>query len=143
VSGYIASGIAEGATIHSGGQRHGNEGYFLEPTVITQTRNDMKIVREEIFGPVVVVQPFDTLDEATALANDSDYGLAAVVWTENLSDAHKMAKRLKSGIVGLNTQMGADWDVPLGGMKQSGIGRENGADGLGLYLETKSVFTAL
>jgi len=143
VSGYINSGIAEGATIRSGGQRHGNEGYFLEPTVITRTRNDMKIVREEIFGPVVVVQPFDTLDEATALANDSDYGLAAVVWTENLSDAHTMAKRLKSGIVGLNTQMGADWDVPLGGMKQSGIGRENGADGLGLYLETKSVFTAL
>jgi phenylacetaldehyde dehydrogenase len=143
VSGYIESGKAEGAHVASGGQRHGNTGYFLEPTIISQTRNDMKIVREEIFGPVVVVQSFETMDEVVGLANDSDYGLAAAIWTEKLSDAHKMAKRIKAGVVAINTPMGADWDVPIGGYKQSGIGRENGEDGLSLYLQTKSVFAAL
>jgi phenylacetaldehyde dehydrogenase len=143
VSAYIEAGKAEGGEIASGGKRHGEEGYFLEPTIIAQTRNDMQVVREEIFGPVLVVQTFSDADEAMRLANDNDYGLAASIWTENLGQAHRMAKAVKSGIVGINTAMGADWDVPLGGMKQSGIGRENGRDGLELYLQTKSVFTAI
>lgn len=143
VSAYIEAGKAEGGEIASGGKRHGDEGYFLEPTIIAQTRNDMKVVREEIFGPVLVVQTFSDADEAMRLANDNDYGLAASIWTENLGQAHRMAKAVKSGIIGINTAMGADWDVPLGGMKQSGIGRENGREGLELYLQTKSVFTAI
>lgn len=143
VSAYIEAGKAEGGEIASGGKRYGNEGYFLEPTIIAQTRNDMKVVREEIFGPVLVVQTFSDAEEAMRLANDNDYGLAAAIWTENLGQAHRMAKAVKAGVVGINTPMGADWDVPLGGMKQSGIGRENGRDGLELYLQTKSVFTAI
>ncbi|MEM6267463.1 MAG: aldehyde dehydrogenase family protein [Pseudomonadota bacterium] len=143
VTGFIEEGASEGAEIASGGQRHGNSGYFLEPTVIANTKNDMKVVREEIFGPVLVTQSFSSEDEVIALANDSDYGLAGCVWTKDITTAHTMARKLKAGIIGVNTAMGADWDVPLGGYKQSGIGRENSRDGLELYLNTKSVFTQL
>lgn len=143
VSEYVEIGANEGAEIASGGNRHGNSGFFFEPTVIANTRNDMRVVREEIFGPVLVAQTFKSDDEVIALANDSDYGLAGSVWTSDVSTAHKMARRIKSGIVGINNAMGADWDVPLGGYKQSGVGRENGRDGLELYLQTKSVFTTL
>jgi phenylacetaldehyde dehydrogenase len=143
VMGYIEQGVSAGAEIVSGGVRHGNSGFFLEPTVIGKTTNAMSVVREEIFGPVVVTQSFRSEEEVVALANDSDYGLAGYVWTRDVTTAHTMAKKLKAGIIGLNTAMGADWDVPLGGYKQSGIGRENGRDGLELYLTTKSVFTQL
>lgn len=143
VTGFIETGSREGAEIASGGVRHGNSGYFLEPTVISSTTNDMSIVREEIFGPVLVTQSFSSEDEVIALANDSDYGLAGCVWTKDIGTAHTMARKIKAGIIGVNTAMGADWDVPLGGYKQSGIGRENGQDGLELYLNTKSVFTQL
>ncbi|WP_417608551.1 aldehyde dehydrogenase family protein [Parasphingorhabdus sp.] len=142
VTGYISAGRDEGGEV-IGGERHGDEGFFLQPTIIKKTSNRMKVVREEIFGPVLVVQTFKEADEAVALANDSEYGLAAAIWTENLGQAHQMAKKIKSGIIGLNTAMGADWDVPLGGYKQSGIGRENGREGLENYLQTKSVFTAI
>ena len=142
VTGYISAGRDEGGEV-IGGERHGDEGFFLQPTIIKKTSNQMKVVREEIFGPVLVVQTFKEADEAVALANDSEYGLAAAIWTENLGQAHQMAKKIKSGIIGLNTAMGADWDVPLGGYKQSGIGRENGREGLENYLQTKSVFTAI
>jgi len=143
VSAYIAAGEKEGAEIRSGGKQHGNSGYFLEPTVIADTNNSMKVVKEEIFGPVLVTQTFSTEEEVLTLANDSDYGLAGCIWTEQLSTAHRMAGKIKAGIIGINTPMGADWDVPLGGYKQSGIGRENGRDGLELYLQTKSVFVSL
>jgi len=143
VSEYIAAGEKEGAEIRSGGKQHGNSGYFLEPTVIADTNNSMKVVKEEIFGPVLVTQTFSTEEEVLTLANDSDYGLAGCIWTEHLSTAHRMAGKIKAGIIGINTPMGADWDVPLGGYKQSGIGRENGRDGLELYLQTKSVFASL
>ncbi|QTD57430.1 aldehyde dehydrogenase family protein [Parasphingorhabdus cellanae] len=143
VSAYIAEGQKEGANIASGGVRHGESGYFLEPTVIDQTRNDMTIVQEEIFGPVVVAQSFKTEEEALALANDTQYGLAGAVWTPNISTAHRMVGKIKAGIMCINAVMGADWDVPLGGYKQSGIGQENGKDGLENYLNTKTVFTAL
>lgn len=143
VSAYIALGEKEGAEIRSGGKRHGDTGYFLEPTVIADTNNSMKVVREEIFGPVLVTQTFAAEEEVLRLANDSDYGLAGCIWTENLGTAHRMARKIKAGVLGINTPMGADWDVPLGGYKQSGIGRENGRDGLELYLQTKSVFAAI
>ncbi|KPP96295.1 aldehyde dehydrogenase [Erythrobacter sp. HL-111] len=143
VTGYVRQGEAEGAEIVSGGRRHGNTGYFIEPTVIAKTTNDMTVVREEIFGPVLVTQTFASEEEAIALANDNPYGLAGCVWTRDMATAHTMAKKIRAGIIGLNTAMGADWDVPLGGYKQSGIGRENGRDGLELYLATKSVFAQL
>ena len=143
VQDYIELGASEGAEIASGGKRHGNTGFFIEPTVIANTTNDMRVVREEIFGPVLVTQTFKTEDEAIALANDSDYGLAGSVWTGDVATAHRMARRIKAGIIGINNASGADWDVPLGGYKQSGVGRENGRDGLELYLQTKSVFTTL
>ena len=143
VSGYIADGEKNGAQIRSGGKQHGTSGYFMEPTVIADTNNSMKIVREEIFGPVLVTQTFKTEEEALALANDSDFGLAGCVWTQNLGTAHRIARKIKAGIIGINTPMGADWDVPLGGYKQSGIGRENGQEGLELYLQTKSIFAVL
>ena len=143
VTAYLAQGEQEGAEIRSGGKRHGDTGYFLEPTVIAGTNNSMKVVKEEIFGPVLVTQTFATEEEALTMANDSDYGLAGCIWTENLGTAHRMARKVMAGILGINTPMGADWDVPLGGYKQSGIGRENGRDGLELYLQTKSVFAAL
>ncbi|SIN64048.1 aldehyde dehydrogenase (acceptor) [Parasphingorhabdus marina DSM 22363] len=143
VTSYIEAGQKEGAEIAAGGVRHGEEGYFLEPTIIDQTNNEMTVVKEEIFGPVLVTQSFKTEEEALALANDTEYGLAGAVWTQDISTGHRMARKIKAGILGINTAMGADWDVPLGGYKQSGIGRENGREGLELYLNTKSVFTTL
>ncbi len=143
VSAYIAAGEEGGAQIRSGGKQHGDSGYFMEPTVIADTNNQMKVVQEEIFGPVLVTQTFETEEEALALSNDSEFGLAGAIWTQDLSTAHRMARGIKAGIIGINTPMGADWDVPLGGYKQSGIGRENGRDGLELYLQTKSVFANL
>ncbi|MEM8917422.1 MAG: aldehyde dehydrogenase family protein [Pseudomonadota bacterium] len=143
VTSYIEAGQEEGAEIAAGGVRHGDQGYFLEPTIIDQTSNEMKVVKEEIFGPVLVTQSFKTEEEALALANDTEYGLAGAVWTQDISTGHRMARKIKAGILGINTAMGADWDVPLGGYKQSGIGRENGREGLELYLNTKSVFTTL
>jgi phenylacetaldehyde dehydrogenase len=143
VTGYIEAGRAEGAEIVAGGTRHGNEGYFLEPTVITRTNNKMKIVREEIFGPVLAVQTFSDLDEIVERANDNEYGLAAFIWTRELSAAHNLARRIRAGSIGINTSMAADWDLPLGGYKQSGIGRENGYEGLEQYLQIKSVVAGI
>lgn len=143
VTSYVELASEEGANVAAGGNQIGDEGYFIEPTIIDQTDNSMRIVREEIFGPVLVTQSFTTDEEALTLANDNEYGLAGCVWTQNLTTAHNFARKIKAGTIGINTPMGADWGVPLGGMKQSGIGLENGRDGLELYLNTKSVFTSL
>ena len=143
VNSYIETGVKEGAQIRSGGKQHGADGFFLEPTILSDTTNSMRVVQEEIFGPVLVTQTFQTEEEALQLANDTEYGLGGCVWTENLGAAHRLARGIKAGIIGINTPMGADWDVPLGGYKQSGIGRENGREGLESYLQTKSVFAAL
>ncbi|WP_433187685.1 aldehyde dehydrogenase family protein [Actinoallomurus sp. CA-150999] len=143
VTGYLDSGRTEGATTVVGGNRHGDRGYFVEPTVITNARNDMKIVREEIFGPVVVAEPFSDLDEIAAQANDTEYGLGAGIWTKDISKAHALAKKIRAGTVWINCYNVFDAALPFGGYKQSGWGREMGHEVLNNYTEVKAVTTQL
>jgi len=143
VTGYVESGRSEGATALSGGGRHGDRGYFVEPTVLTNTRPDMKVVREEIFGPVVVAAPFSDLDEVAAVANDTPYGLGAGIWTKDISQAHALAKKIKAGSVWINCYNVFDAALPFGGYKQSGWGREMGHEVLEAYTEVKAVTTLL
>ena len=143
VTGYLDAGLEEGATTVTGGGRHGDTGYFVEPTVITNTRPDMKIVREEIFGPVVVAAPFQSIDDIAAVANDSDYGLGAGIWTQDISKAHALAKKLRAGTVWINCYNVFDASLPFGGYKQSGWGREMGHAVLESYTEVKAVTTQL
>jgi phenylacetaldehyde dehydrogenase len=143
VSGYLDSGRADGAEFVTGGGRVGDRGYFIEPTVISKTNPDMKIVREEIFGPVVVAEPFRSLDEIAAVANDTPYGLGAGVWTRDISKAHALAKRLRAGTVWINCYNIFDAALPFGGYKQSGWGREMGHEVLEAYTEVKAVCTQL
>jgi phenylacetaldehyde dehydrogenase len=143
VTGFLESGVSEGATTVTGGNRLGDTGYFVEPTVITNTRPDMKIVREEIFGPVVVAAPFRSLDEIAAEANNSDYGLGAGIWTKDISKAHALAKKLRAGTVWINCYNVFDASLPFGGYKQSGWGREMGHEVLEAYTEVKAVTTQL
>ena len=143
VTGYLESGRADGATAVTGGGRFGDRGDFVEPTVITNTTPDMKIVREEIFGPVVVAAPFSDLDEIAAQANDSEYGLGAGIWTKDISKAHALAKKLRAGTVWINCYNVFDASLPFGGYKQSGWGREMGHEVLNNYTEVKAVTTQL
>ena len=143
VQGYLDAGRAEGAEIAAGGSRIGDTGFFLEPTVFVNTNPDMKVVREEIFGPVVVAQPFDDLDEIARVANDSPYGLGAGIWTKDLSIAHRLARRIESGAIYVNCYQPTDAAMPFGGYKQSGWGREHGEQALDLYTEQKGVFVQL
>ncbi len=143
VTGYLQSGVSEGAKTVTGGQRSGERGYFVQPTVIVNANEQMKIVQEEIFGPVVVATPFDDLDEIAATANNTVYGLAAGVWTRDISKAHKLAKLLRAGTVWVNCYSVFDAALPFGGFKQSGWGREMGHEALNNYLETKTVTIGL
>jgi phenylacetaldehyde dehydrogenase len=143
VTGYVESGQAEGATALSGGGRYGDRGYFVEPTVLTNTRPDMQVVREEIFGPVVVAAPFSDLDEVAAVANDTPYGLGAGIWTKDISKAHALAKKIKAGSIYINCYNVFDAALPFGGYKQSGWGREMGHEVLEAYTEVKAVTTLL
>jgi phenylacetaldehyde dehydrogenase len=143
VTGYLESGKADGATAVTGGGRFGDRGYFVEPTVITNTTPDMKIVREEIFGPVVVAAPFSDLDEIAAAANDSEYGLGAGIWTRDISKAHALAKKIRAGTVWINCYNVFDASLPFGGYKQSGWGREMGHEVLEAYTEVKAVTAQL
>jgi len=145
VTSYIQSGVDQGAKVAVGGGVGGDRGYFVQPTVLTNTNPRMKVVSEEIFGPVVCAQSFSDADlDAVALqANESIYGLASSIWTNDLSTAHKMAKRIRSGTVWINCHNVFDASLPFGGYKQSGWGREMGEEVLNNYLETKAVTVAL
>ena len=141
VLGYIEKGKEEGARLVAGGGRAADKGYFVQPTIFADVEDHMTIAREEIFGPVMAVFPFDTEEEVIRRANDSDYGLAASVWTTNIKKGHRIAGKLQAGTVWVN-DFGLEWEtMPFGGYKQSGIGREMGGEyGLANYTEVKSVF---
>lgn len=139
VLGFIERAREAGATIETGGNRVQGTDCFVEPTVITNVTPGMEIVREEIFGPVIVCTPFDSVAEVLELSNDSCYGLAAGIWTESLSSAHTLAEDLKAGTVWVNCHSMYDASLPIGGMRQSGWGRDSGRGAVENYLETKTV----
>jgi phenylacetaldehyde dehydrogenase len=145
VTGFLESGRLEGARVVTGGQRIGNAGYFVAPTVLADTRSDMSVVRNEIFGPVVCATPFDDddLDRIAKEANNTSYGLAASIWTRDLGTAHKLARRVRAGSVWINAHNFVDIALPFGGYKESGWGREMGKEVMELYTETKSVAASL
>jgi aminomuconate-semialdehyde/2-hydroxymuconate-6-semialdehyde dehydrogenase len=141
---YYAKAVEEGATVVTGGGRPDMpgelaEGAWVQPTIWTGLADDAACVREEIFGPCCHVRPFDSEDEAVALANDTDYGLAAAIWTENASRAHRVAAKVDAGIVWVNSWFLRDLRTPFGGMGASGIGREGGVHSLEFYTELKNV----
>ena len=143
VCGYLESGIKEGAKATVGGSREGDKGYFVKPTVLVNTNDKMKVVQEEIFGPVVTAIPFSDPNEIVSRANDTIYGLAAGVWTRDVKKAHSIASKLKAGTVWINCYNVFDAALPFGGYKQSGWGREMGHEVLKNYTEVKSVCSAL
>ena len=143
VCGYLDSGLSEGAQAVVGGGRHGDKGYFVKPTVLVNTSEKMKVVQEEIFGPVVTAIPFKDADDLVQQANDTVYGLAAGIWTKDIQKAHRVAAKMRAGTVWINCYNIFDAALPFGGYKQSGWGREMGHDALEMYTEVKAVCAAL
>ncbi len=141
VLGYIDKGIQEGATLSFGGGRPAQEptGWYVEPTLFTDVDNSMTIAQEEIFGPVLVVIPFEDDDDAVRIANESHYGLAGGVYSASLERSLAVASRIRTGVVSVNGGIFYAADVPFGGYKDSGVGRQNGLEGFDQYLETKSL----
>jgi acyl-CoA reductase-like NAD-dependent aldehyde dehydrogenase len=140
---YIDKGSSEGAKLVLGGRRVGVRGYFVAPTIFAEVGNEMTIAREEIFGPVLSVISFKDENDAIFQGNDTHYGLASAVWTRDVQRAHKVARKLKAGRVWINTYAEGDPVMSIGGYKQSGFGRENGAESIEAYTQTKSVFMKL
>ncbi|MBM7649856.1 aldehyde dehydrogenase (NAD+) [Bacillus ectoiniformans] len=143
VLGYIEKGVGEGAELVAGGSNPFQQGYFVEPTIFANVEDDMSIAKEEIFGPVISAMPYEDLDELIARANDSLYGLAAGVWTKDVSKAHYIANNLRAGTVWVNCYNVFDAASPFGGYKQSGLGREMGSYALNNYTEVKSVWVSM
>lgn len=139
VMSYLDVAREEGARIVTGGARSGDTGCFVQPTVLADAKPSMRVVREEIFGPVVVALPFDDIDEAVHLANDSEYGLAASIWSNDLSAVHRLIPRLQAGTVWVNCHNLLDHNLPLGGFKKSGVGKDLGRASIESYTEVKSV----
>ncbi|MFN2425918.1 MAG: aldehyde dehydrogenase family protein [Candidatus Binatia bacterium] len=143
ILGYIEAGKSGGAKLVTGGKRAHDKGYFLQPTIFSGVKPDMKIACEEIFGPVVSTLTFRDVDEVVEAGNATNYGLAAAVWTRDISKAHRVARALRAGTVWVNTYNTFDAGVPFGGYKESGVGRELGSQALDLYTQTKAVWVAL
>jgi len=143
VMGYIEAGKKDGASVAVGGDAPSSKGYFVNPTILINVKPTMSVVREEIFGPVVVAQRFDDLDEVAKAANDTPYGLAAAIWTKDLSAMHRLAAKLKAGTVWGNCHAVIDPALPFGGFKQSGFGREQARQGIESYTELKTVIIQL
>lgn len=141
---HIETARKEGATVLCGGERltggEFDKGYFVAPTILTNVTPDMTYFREEVFGPVISVTPFDNVDEAINLANDTEYGLGNGMWTKDLDKAHQVSRRLKSGTIWVNTFLDGAPQLPFGGYKRSGLGRENGQEGLTEFMQVKSTF---
>ena len=136
---YVGQGQREGAKLAAGGGSCGEKGYYIAPTVLADVLPHMKIYKEEIFGPVVAISPFSTEDQAIAMANDTEFGLAASLFTQNVERVHRVSSRLEAGMIWVNSSTDSDFRVPFGGVKQSGIGRELGEAGLDSYLQVKAV----
>jgi phenylacetaldehyde dehydrogenase len=145
VTGFLKSGRQQGAEVVTGGKRFGNEVYFVGPTILTKTTPEMKVVREEIFGPVVCAIRYgdDDLDRIAKERNATEYGLAASIWTRDIGVAHKMASKLKAGTAWINVHNFNDVALPFGGYKQSGWGREMGFGAIEFYTEVKAVAALL
>lgn len=143
VNGYLESGASQGAQAVCGGGKVEGDGYFIEPTLLIDTKPDMQVIQEEIFGPVVAAVSYDDPEEVVATANNTIYGLAAAVWTRDVSKAHKFARRLRAGTVWVNCYNVFDAALPFGGYKQSGWGREMGREAIDLYTEVKAVTVQL
>lgn len=143
VMGYLDSAREEGATVLTGGERSGSSGYFVKPTVLVDTTANMRVVQEEVFGPVAVAMPFDDVEEVIQLANASPFGLAASIWSNNLSQVHRLIPRLQAGTVWVNCHNMLDNNLPLGGYKKSGMGKDLGRAAVESYTELKSVCMAV